>query len=109
MAETTVESFFGVKAGVVWRALNQNGPSNISDLLKNTSLSREEVNGALGWLGREGKIIVEQKGRAMIFSLQETEARLEVSGGSTIADSVPQEKSKPRKGRATKNGKARKV
>jgi hypothetical protein len=79
MAETTVESIFGVKAGVVWRGLNQNGPSNISDLVKTTSLSREEIYGALGWLGRESKIIVEQKGRAMIFSLQEPEARLEAS------------------------------
>jgi hypothetical protein len=109
MAETTVESFFGTKAGIVWKALNQNGPSNISDLVKNTSLSREEVYGALGWLGRENKIIVEQKGRAMIFSLQEAEARLEAAKGSTIADSVPQEKSKPQKGRAPKNEKARKV
>jgi hypothetical protein len=78
------------KAGVVWRALNQNGSSNISDLVKSTSLSREEVYGALGWLGRENKIIVEQKGRAMIFSLHETEAGLKASKGSTIEDSVPQ-------------------
>jgi hypothetical protein len=79
MAETTVESIFGMKAGVVWRALNQNGSSNISDLVKTTSLSREEVYGALGWLGRESKIIVEQKGRTMIFSLRDSEARLEAS------------------------------
>ncbi len=92
MAETTVELIFGTKAGVVWRALNQNGPSNISDLVKITSLSREEVHSALGWLGRENKIVVEQKGRAMIFSLQEAEARLEASKGSTIKDSVPQVK-----------------
>jgi hypothetical protein len=110
MTETTVESFFGVKAGFVWRALNQNGPRNISDLMKSTSLSREEVNGALGWLGREGKITVEQKGRAMIFSLQEAEARLEAAKGSTIADSVSHEQKlhkakKPPK----KTAKARKI
>jgi DNA-binding transcriptional ArsR family regulator len=102
MAETTVELIFGAKAGIVWRALNQNGSSNISDLVKSTSMSREEVYGALAWLGREGKITVEQKGRAMIFSLQEAESRLEASEGSTIEDSVHQEKSKPRKGKATK-------
>jgi hypothetical protein len=109
MAETTVESIFGAKAGVVWRSLNQNGPSNISDLVKTTSLSREEIYGALGWLGREGKIIAVQKGRAMIFSLQEAEARLEASEESTIEESELHEKSKPRKGRATKKGKDRKV
>jgi hypothetical protein len=75
MAETTVESIFGTKAGIVWKALNQYGPSNIGDLVKTTSLSREELNGALGWLGREGKIIVERRGRAMVFSLHEAEAR----------------------------------
>jgi len=48
MAETTVESIFGTKAGNVWKALNQNGPSNIGDLVKTTSMSREEVYAALG-------------------------------------------------------------
>ena len=96
MAETTVESIFGMKAGIVWKALNQNGPSNIGDLVKSTSLSREEINGALGWLGREGKILVEQKGRAMVFSLREAEALLVVSNkATTIEDPVPQDKSKP--------------
>ncbi len=91
MTETTVESIFGTKAGIVWKALNQNGSSKIRDLVKSTSLSREEINGALGWLGREGKIKVEKKGRATVFSLHESEARLEASKGTTIVDSVPQE------------------
>jgi len=74
MKETTVESLFGTKAGIVWKALNQNGSSNIRNLVKSTSLSREEIFGALGWLGREDKIFVEQKGRAMVFSLRDEEA-----------------------------------
>jgi len=69
MTEITVESIFGMNAGIVWKALNKNGPSNIGDLLKATSMSREEVYGALGWLGRENKITVERRGRAMVFSL----------------------------------------
>jgi hypothetical protein len=92
MTETTVESIFGTKAGIVWKALNQNGPSNIGDLVKTTSMSREEINGALGWLGREDKILVEKKGRAIIFQLRDTEARLEAPKKTTIEDSVPQEK-----------------
>ena len=91
MTETTVESIYGTKAGIVWQALNQNGSSNIGDLVKSTSMSREEINGALGWLGREGKIVVEKKGRAIVFSLHESEARSEASKGTTIEDSVPQE------------------
>ena len=69
MTEPTVESIFGVKAGIVWKTLNQNGPSNIGDLVKTTSMSREEIYGALRWLGRENKITVERRGRAMVFSL----------------------------------------
>jgi hypothetical protein len=109
MAETTVELIFGTKAGIVWKALNQNGASNIGDLVKITSLSREEVNGALGWLGREDKILVERRGRVMVFSLREKEARLEAPKDTTIEDSVPQEKSKPRRSvQSKKTTKARK-
>ncbi len=45
MEEITVESIFGVKAGVVWEALNQNGPSTIGDIAQATSLRREEIYG----------------------------------------------------------------
>lgn len=69
MTETTVELVFGVKAGIVWEALNKNGPSTIDNIVKATSLRRELVYGALGWLARENKIIVERRGRAMVFSL----------------------------------------
>jgi hypothetical protein len=72
MTEITVESIFGMKAGVVWEALNNNGPSNIGDIVKATGLRRELVYGALGWLGREGKISVERRGKAMIFSLRQS-------------------------------------
>ena len=79
MKETTVESLFGTKAGIVWKALNQNGASNLANLVKTTSLSREEIYGALGWLGRENKLVMEQKGRAMVFSLRKEEALLAVT------------------------------
>jgi hypothetical protein len=78
MNRPTVESLFGANAGIVWKTLNQNGPSNLTNLVKSTSLSREEIFGALGWLGREDKIEVEQKGRAMVFSLRDEEARMVV-------------------------------
>jgi len=69
MEEMTVESVFGVKAGIVWEALNQNGPSTIGDIVEATGLRRELVYGALGWLSREDKISVERRGRAIVFSL----------------------------------------
>ena len=75
MTEISIESIFGVNAGIVWEALNENGPSTIADLVKTTSLSREEVHGALGWLSRENKISMkmgerERGRRARVFSLQ---------------------------------------
>jgi DNA-binding GntR family transcriptional regulator len=56
--------------GIVWEALNQNGPITIGDIVKATGLSRQEVYGALGWLGRENKIAVERRRRAIVFSLR---------------------------------------
>jgi predicted ArsR family transcriptional regulator len=74
MTEISIESIFGVNAVIVWEALNENGPCTIADLAKTTFLSREEVHGALGWLGRENKISVKmgegERGRkARVFSL----------------------------------------
>jgi hypothetical protein len=63
MLETTVEAIFGVKAGMVWEALNENGPSTVAELTNTTSFSREDVFGARGWLGREDKISIEICGR----------------------------------------------
>jgi len=81
--DITAESIFGLNAGIVWKALNQNGASNLTNLVKTTSLSREEIYGALGWLGREDKLVMEQKGRAMVFSLRDEEARLGVPEETT--------------------------
>ena len=69
MTEIAAESVFGKNAGIVWEALNMNGPSAIDNLVKLTGLSRELVYGALGWLGRENKIVLEKRGRAYIISL----------------------------------------
>ena len=58
MKELTIEAVFGVDAGIVWEALNKNGPSIIGDIVKATGFRRELVYGALGWLGRENKEVL---------------------------------------------------
>lgn len=103
MAKVTVEFLFGTNAGIVWKALNQNGSNNIRSLVKTTSLSREEIYGALGWLGRENKLVMEQKGRAMVFSLREEETRLSVPEETT--EPASKAKSKSRKTRQPKKTK----
>lgn len=107
MNEKTVESIFGTNAGIVWRALRNNGPNNIADLVKITSLNREDVYGALGWLGRENKIVLDKRGRAMIFSLIESDPRW---SATAMDDAGPKDQSVSRSRKAKrKTAKARKV
>jgi len=73
--------------------------------VKTTSLSREDVYGALGWLGRENKLVVVQKGRAIVFSLRDEEARLPVIKEIEAAESAPKAKSKSRKSKPLKKTK----
>jgi hypothetical protein len=69
-ARDTVESIFGVNAGIVWNALNLNGPMTIDNLVKATTLDPEEIYAALGWLGRENKVTLETQDAVRFFSLR---------------------------------------
>ena len=70
VTKDVVESIFGVNAGIVWNALNLNGPMTIDGLVKSTTLNPEEIYGALGWLGRENKISLETRGVVRFFLLR---------------------------------------
>lgn len=58
----------------------------------------------LGWLGREDKILVEQKGRAMVFSLRDEEVRLVVPEETAIEPALKR-KSNRRKSKQQKKTK----
>jgi hypothetical protein len=45
----------GANAGMVWTAL-QNGELEVKLLKKATKLTEKDLNMALGWLAREGKV-----------------------------------------------------
>lgn len=45
----------GINAGLIWAAL-ENGEQNVKAVKKATKLAEKELNLALGWLAREGKI-----------------------------------------------------
>ena len=47
----------GTWAGLVWNALNENGTMGVKGLKKATKLKEKEIFAALGWLGREGKLV----------------------------------------------------
>jgi hypothetical protein len=70
MSQEPIESIFGINAGLVWNALNKNGPMTINDLMKATALEPDEIYVALGWLGRENKISVGRRGKISSFSLR---------------------------------------
>ncbi|BCX80445.1 hypothetical protein MIT9_P0018 [Methylomarinovum caldicuralii] len=59
----------GLAAGEIWRYLNQYGEASPSKLASATGLSTKEVQRAIGWLAREGKLIIETDGRTEIFRL----------------------------------------
>ena len=59
-----VEEYFGPHAGEVWNALSEGGKT-LSQLQKITGLTLKEVSMGLGWLAREGKILIENKEDAL--------------------------------------------
>ena len=64
----------GENAGKVWQYLSQNGEhSTIQTVAKGTELTRDEVSSAIGWLAREGKLHVQQRGKSNQTLLQLTD------------------------------------
>jgi DNA-binding transcriptional ArsR family regulator len=61
----------GETAGVVWQVLSKNGPMTIAKLVKAVREPRDTVMQALGWLGREDKICIEEEGRGRVVSLRQ--------------------------------------
>ncbi|VBB46472.1 conserved hypothetical protein [uncultured Paludibacter sp.] len=56
----------GTNAGLVWKAL-ENGELNVKAVKKATKLAEKDLNLALGWLAREGKISFrEEEGEVFI-------------------------------------------
>ena len=65
------DEFFGINAGKVWESLKSNGPMSITRLCGNLDMEDNEVFGALGWLGREGRINIEKSRKSYVCSLTE--------------------------------------
>lgn len=59
----------GAAAGKVWSYLSEYGPASASKLAEGAGLDKNEVQRAIGWLAREGKVAVERKGKNDFFSL----------------------------------------
>ena len=61
----------GVTAGVVWRFLEASGKSSISAIEKGVDAPRALVYMALGWLAREGKVVLAEEERSTQVKLSE--------------------------------------
>ena len=68
MSEDFHESI-GIAAGKVWSFLSESGPASATKLAESIGLDRADVQRAIGWLAREGKVSVERKGKNEFFSL----------------------------------------
>ncbi|MEW5760345.1 MAG: winged helix-turn-helix domain-containing protein [Candidatus Thermoplasmatota archaeon] len=52
------EKIFGVNAGKVWEAIHDKNELTTKEIANRTKLSELDVYGALGWLGKEGKVTI---------------------------------------------------
>jgi hypothetical protein len=65
-----MEVEIGNAAGKVWQALNAKGSVAKAQLGKVTGLSNDQVNQAIGWLAREGKVSVEKTAKGDALKLK---------------------------------------
>ncbi len=49
----------GIVAGEIWHFLDQHGEVSLSDLVKGMDRPRDNVLMSLGWLAREGHVILQ--------------------------------------------------
>ncbi|MBI4707879.1 MAG: winged helix-turn-helix domain-containing protein [Candidatus Omnitrophica bacterium] len=52
----------GIVAGDIWHYLDQHGEVTLSELLRGIDKSRDNVLMSLGWLAREGHVVVLKAG-----------------------------------------------
>ena len=60
----------GIVAGEIWHFLDQNGVVNLSILAKGIDRKPENVLLSLGWLAREGHVILRELGNDYRVSLR---------------------------------------
>ncbi|MBX3432369.1 MAG: winged helix-turn-helix domain-containing protein [Pirellulales bacterium] len=59
----------GHAAGAVWQALDANGGLSVAALKKASGCSADLTMAAVGWLAREGKLVVTANGRSSQIEL----------------------------------------
>ena len=70
----------GSTAGIIWHALNEKDELSLAQLKKKVNGKTPIFDWAVGWLAREGKIVITREKRSFCLRLKGTEAR--ATGGS---------------------------
>jgi len=60
----------GIVAGDIWHYLDRHGEVTLSSLVKGIDKSRDNVLMSLGWLAREGHVVLQQTGTDYSVSLR---------------------------------------
>lgn len=60
----------GIVAGEIWHYLDQHGEANFTDLVKGIDRAADNVLMSLGWLAREGHVILVKTGNDYRISLR---------------------------------------
>jgi Winged helix-turn-helix domain (DUF2582) len=71
----------GTTAGAIWRALNTKEELSLAQLKKDVKGRPPLFDWAIGWLAREGKIVITPVGRS--FRIRLTEAQAQAPGTSS--------------------------
>jgi hypothetical protein len=59
----------GTAAGEIWQFLHTNQPVSLTAIEKGVDIPASMVHMGLGWLAREGKLVIEQEKRTILISL----------------------------------------
>lgn len=65
-----MSNIIGDAAGKIWQYLSDNGPSSVTKIEKETEISRNDIQRAIGWLAKEDKLLIETKGRVETIALK---------------------------------------
>ena len=60
----------GIVAGEIWHFLDQHGETSLDNLTKGIERSRDTVLMSLGWLAREGHVVVNPVNGGYILNLR---------------------------------------
>ena len=63
----------GIVAGEIWHYLDQHGESMLSDVIRGIDRKRDNVLFSIGWLAREGHVILVEMGQDYKVTLRKND------------------------------------